>query len=285
MTAPQRPDFTRREFLGATLGAGFALAVQPVCAQTRIVTPEVGLATGESLIPTADRAIPAYWARPEGQGPWPTLLVVSEIFAVHEYIRDICRRLAHQGYLAVAPELFVRQGDPRQLGSIPQIMGDIIARVPDEQVQSDLDATAAWAPQQGGDPERLGITGFCWGGRQVWLYAARNPKLKAGVAWYGRLEGAPSPLTPTYPRQVADRLQAPVLGLYGGADPSIPPDTVAAMEAALGASSNPASRASHIEVYPDAPHAFHADYRPSYRPQAAMDGWQRMLAWFRAQGL
>lgn len=278
-------NFDRRSFLAASLGAGFALAVQPVMAQTAIATDTQGLLAGEVAIPVQDGSLAAYRAQPAGGSKLPTVLVVSEIFGVHEYIKDICRRLAQAGYLAIAPELFARQGDPRQYASIPEIMDKIVGKVPDAQVIADLDAAAAWAGKHGGDPQRLGITGFCWGGRMAWLYAAHNPQLKAAVAWYGRLVGKVSELTPRHPSDVAEQLQAPVLGLYGGADAGIPLATVEAMQQRLKASANAPSQASQIVVYPDAPHAFHADYRPSYRQEAAEDGWRRLLDWFKRHGL
>ncbi|HJW04052.1 MAG TPA: dienelactone hydrolase family protein [Azospira sp.] len=271
----------RRTFVATAIGAGFALAVQPVCAQTQVRTDTVGLKTATIHVPVGDGSIPAYCAKPDKGGNLPTILVVSEIFGVHEYIQDICRRLAKLGYLTIAPELFLRQGDPAKVESIPQLMETIIAKVPDAQVLGDLDGCAAWAAKNGGDPKRLAITGFCWGGRITWLYCAHNPAVKAGVAWYGRLVGNVSDLTPKHPLDVVPSLKAPVLGLYGGQDPGIPLDTVDKMRAALKA----AGKASEIVVYPDAPHAFHADYRPSYRPEAAADGWQRLQAWLKQHGI
>ena len=194
------------------------------------------------------------------------------------------RRLARAGYLAIAPELFVRQGDPNELGEIARIQSEIIAKVPDAQVMGDLDACVKWAGAHGGDLGRLAITGFCWGGRIVWLYAAHQPRLKAGIAWYGRLTGAPSAMTPQHPLDLTAQYKAPVLGLYGGADPGIPLEGVERMKAAL-AQGSAAARASEFVIYPDTPHAFHADYRPSYRQGPAEDGWQRMLAWLRRQGV
>jgi carboxymethylenebutenolidase len=268
-------NFKRREILLATLAAGFAIAVQPISAQT-IATDAEGLVAGAVSIPVADGEIPAYRAMPSTIGTFPVILVVQEIFGVHEYIQDVCRRLAKLGYLAIAPELFIRQGDVSQLESIDQIR-PIVAQVPDEQVMSDLDATVAWASASGhGDTERLGITGFCWGGRIVWLYAAHSNHLKAGVAWYGRLVGQATELQPRFPLDLAASLKAPVLGLYGGMDDGIPLDTVEQMRMAIAT----AGGSSEIIVYPDAPHGFHADYRPSYRQDAAENGWQRMNAWF-----
>lgn len=275
----------RREFLAASLGAGFALAVQPALAQTPniIRTGSEGLDAGEVRIPVSDGELVAYAARPAtaAVGGWPTVLVVSEIFGVHEYIQDVCRRLAQLGYLAIAPELFARQGDPRSLSSIPEIQAKITSRTPDAQVFADLDACVAWAGRQGGDLQRLAVTGFCWGGRITWLYAAHNPKIRAGVAWYGRLVGTVNEFTPQHPTDIAGRLPAPVLGLYGGQDAGIPQETVEQMRQALGQGRS----ASQIHVYPDAPHAFHADYRPSFRAEAAADGWQRLLEWLKQHGV
>lgn len=273
---------SRRAFLGTALAAtGFALAAGPAEAGT-VVTDVRGLDAGPVLIPARDRDLPAYAARPKGGGKAPVVLVVQEIFGVHEYIRDICRRLAKQGYVAVAPELYVRQGDPSAIPDIPTLLKTLVSRVPDEQVMADLDAAAAWAvTSAGGDAARLGITGFCWGGRVAWLYAAHNPALKAAVAWYGRLGGDVGANTPRHPLDVVAELKAPVLGLYGGADQGIPLDSVERMRAALKAAAKP----GEIVVYDGAPHAFHADYRPSYREQAAQDGWGRMLAWFKGNGV
>lgn len=270
----------RRSFIVSSLGAGFALAVQPVVAQTAISTDTAGLQAGEVKVPVKDGELVAYRAMPQGVSKAPVVLVVSEIFGVHEYIKDTCRRLAKLGYCAIAPELFARQGDPRSYASIPELMANITGKTPDAQVMSDLDACVAWAASQGNDVDRLAITGFCWGGRITWLYSAYNPKVKAGVAWYGRLVGVVNEFTPTHPSDLVAQLKAPVLGLYGGLDSGIPLETVERMEQAL-AQGSPAARASQIYLYDNAPHAFHADYRPSYRKIEAEDGWQRMLAWFR----
>ena len=273
---------SRRAFLGTALAAtGFALAAGPAEAAA-IATDVHGLEAGPVLIPARDRDLPAYAARPKGGAKAPVVLVVQEIFGVHEYIRDICRRLAKQGYVAVAPELYVRQGDPSAIPDIPTLLKTLVSQVPDEQVLADLDAAAAWAAKSaGGDGARLGITGFCWGGRIAWLYAAHNPALKAAVAWYGRLGGEASANTPRHPLDVVAELKAPVLGLYGGADQGIPLDSVEKMRAAL----KTAGKSGEIVVYDGAPHAFHADYRPSYREQAAQDGWGRMLDWFKGNGV
>ncbi|MDP3585524.1 MAG: dienelactone hydrolase family protein [Thiobacillus sp.] len=282
---PPALPMNRRGFLVTALGAGFALAVQPVAAQTAITTDSTGLTAGEIQVPTADGNMPAYRAQPAQGSNFPVILVVQEIFGVHEYIKDTCRRLARLGYQAIAPELYARQGDPRQYSEIPEILSKVVSKVPDSQVMTDLDATVAWAQANGGDTQRLGITGFCWGGRITWLYAAHNPKVKAGVAWYGRLTNPVNDMTPRHPLDVADKLNGPVLGLYGGQDAGIPNDTVEKMQAALAQSDNPSSKASAIHLYPDAPHAFHADYRPSYRKEPAEDGWKRMQDWFRKHGV
>jgi len=243
---------------------------------------------GEVSIDVAGFSMPAFRAQPAGRSGLPVVLVLSEIFGVHEYIADTAVRLARAGYLAIAPELFVRQGDAQSYGEMAKLMSEVIAKVPDAQVMGDLDATVAWAAQHGGNPDKLAVTGFCWGGRQTWLFAAHHPKVKAGVAWYGRLVGSATSLTPRHPVDVAAQLKAPVLGLYGGADTGIPLDTVEKMKAALaaaGAQGNAAARSSAFVVYPDAPHAFHADYRPSFRKEAAEDGWKRALAWFQQHGV
>jgi carboxymethylenebutenolidase len=279
---------TRRGLIVTGLGAGFALAVRPVSAST-ITTGTDGIDSGEVEIPTANGAIAAYRAGPHrgktsGKGRSPVLLVVHEIFGVHEHIKDVCRRLAKEGYLAVAPDLFARQGDVSKLTDFNEIRNRIVSKVPDAQVMSDLDATLAWAKGPGGaDGGKVGITGFCWGGRVVWLYAAHNAALDAGVAWYGRLVGDKGSLQPRHPVDVARELKAPVLGLYGGKDQGIPQSTVATMREALAAGSKAAKR-SEIKVYPEAGHAFFADYRPSYRPDDAKDAWARMLAWLKASG-
>lgn len=271
----------RRGFIVTALGAGFALAVQPTAAQSPIKTGSEGLTAGEIKVPVADGEMVAYRAMPAEQSGLPIVLVVSEIFGVHEYIADICRRLAKEGYMAIAPELFARYGDPRKLSNIADIMSAVIAKVPDAGVMADLDACVAWAGKNGGDVGRLAITGFCWGGRQAWLYAAHNPTLKAGVAWYGRLDGEVNDRTPKYPLDLAEYLKAPVLGLYGSADQGIPLEDVEAMRDALKKSGGK----SEIHVFDGAPHAFHADYRPTFRKEPAEEGWKRMLAWLKANGV
>jgi carboxymethylenebutenolidase len=279
-------EVTRRSFIVTSLAAGFALAVQPVSAQT-ITTDANGLEAGEVKIPVRDGEIPAYRAMPVKGKDFPVVLVVQEIFGVHEHIKDICRRFAKLGYFAVAPALYARQGDVSNL-QMQDIM-KVVAKVPDEQVMSDLDSAAAYAKASGKtSAKRLGITGFCWGGRIVWLYAAHNPDLKAGVAWYGRLvpapNSAPNPLTPKQPIDLVNDLKAPVLGLYGGKDQGIPVSTVEQMRDALKKSTSKAARESELVVYKDAGHGFNADYRPSYNKEAAADGWQKLQAWFKKYG-
>lgn len=274
-------EITRRNFIAtATLATGFALAVQPISAKV-ITTNTKGLVAGAVKIPVQDGEIPAYRAEPATGKNFPIVLVLQEIFGVHEHIQDITRRFAKLGYLAIAPELFVRQGDVSKLSSIDEIR-PIVAKVPDAQVLSDLDATVNWAVKSGkGNADKLGITGFCWGGRMTWLYAAHNPKIKAGVAWYGRLVGDTTELTPKHPVDIASTLKVPILGLYGGKDTGIPLNTVEQMRDRLKSS----SRKSEIIVYPDAPHAFFADYRPSYREKEAKEGWKRLQAWFKQHGV
>jgi carboxymethylenebutenolidase len=274
-------SLTRRQVLVTSLATGFALAVQPVSAQT-ITTSTDGLEAGEVRIPVADGEIPAYRAMPDTGERFPVVLVVQEIFGVHEHIKDVCRRFARQGYCAIAPELYARQGDVSKISDWKQIFAEVVNKVPDAQVMSDLDATAAWAAKSSkGDQRRLAITGFCWGGRVTWLYAAHNKDLKAGAAWYGRLKGEATALQPKYPLDVVVDIDAPVLGLYGGKDQGIPLADVEAMRAALKAAGKP----SEIVVYPEAGHAFLADYRPSYRAEDAAAGWAACLAWFRRHGV
>ncbi len=274
-------DFSRREALVTSLAAGFALATQPVAAETTIKTDTQGLEAGEVKIKTQDVEIPAYRAMPQAGGPFPVVLVVQEIFGVHEHIKDVCRRLAKLGYFAIAPELYARQGDVSNLKSIDEIR-PIVAKVPDAQVMSDLDATVAFAKASGkGNVDKLAITGFCWGGRITWLYSAYNPNVKAGVAWYGRLVGDVTTSRRRIRSMSRRDLKAPVLGLYGGADQGIPLDTIEKMRAACKA----AGKTCEIVVYDGAPHAFHADYRPSYREQPAKDGWARLVAWLKKNGV
>ena len=273
-------DLSRRGFVKTAVGSGFAAAVLPVTAQT-IKTDSEGLTVGEVTIPVGDFKMPAYSARPAGKTGLPVILVVSEIFGVHEHIADIARRFAKLGYLAIAPELFVRQGDAQSYGEIAKLVSEVIAKTPDAQVMGDLDASVAWAKANGGDVSRLGITGFCWGGRTTWMYSAHNPAVKAAVAWYGPVARSYFPGDRSA-LDVAASIKAPVLGLYGAADEGIPRDTLDKMMAALKAAGN---SKSELVVYPDTPHAFHADYRPSYRKGPAEDGWKRAVAWFKANGV
>jgi len=281
-------EVTRREFVATTikttLAAGFALAVQPVSAQT-IHTDSAGLTAGEVQIPTAEGTIPGYRAMPATGKGFPVVLVVQEIFGVHEHIKDVCRRFAKRGYLAIAPELYARQGDVSKAADIKQII-PIVSKVPDEQVMTDLDSAVIWAENSGhADVSKLGITGFCWGGRIVWLYAAHNPTLKAGIAWYGHLDGQPDVLRPQNPLDLTAQFKAPILGLYGGLDKSISPESIAAMRTALKTAGTSADLASQLVVYPDAEHGFHADYRPSYNARDAADGDQKMYAWLKSHGV
>jgi carboxymethylenebutenolidase len=286
-----RPELNlnRRDFMTTTaatsVGVGFAAAVQPVQAQTMIKTDVVGLRAGEiNLIGRDGVHFAAYVAAPAGQSDLPVVVVFSEIFGVHEHIADVCRRFAKLGYMAIAPEYFSRAGDAKSYTDIPKLQAEIISKTPDAQVMSDTDIALAWAQLNGGS-KRVAVTGFCWGGRITWLYAARNPSVKAGVAWYGRLSGAANESFPKHPVDLVGMLAAPVLGLYGGVDTGIPVSQVEIMEKALAASSNPDAKASHIHVYDQSPHAFHADYRPSYRKADAEDGWKRCVAWFKANGV
>ncbi len=277
---------TRRTALKAALGVGYAATAMPIMAQTAIKTPSAGLATGEGIYDVDGFMVPFFYAQPEGKTNLPVILVIQEIFGVHEYIADTCRRFAQAGYLAIAPELYARQGDPAKYGEMAKLLAEVVSKVPDEQVMGDLDGAVKWAGENGGNLKKVGITGFCWGGRITWLYAEHSKNVKAGVAWYGRLVGAPSALTPKHPVQLAATLKAPVLGLYGGQDGGIPLTTVNEMKDALAAAKgNAAAKASEFVVYPDAPHAFHADYRPSYRKEAAQDGFKRALEWFKAKGV
>ncbi|HYD08372.1 MAG TPA: dienelactone hydrolase family protein [Reyranella sp.] len=272
---------------GTTLGAGFALAAQPICAQTVITTSTDGLTAGEVKVKTKDgKEMMAYRAMPSSGTGFGTVLVVQEIFGVHEHIKDVTRRFAKAGFYAIAPDLYFRQGDATKISDIQQLLKEIVSKVPDEQVMNDLDSTAAFVKAEGkGDASKLGVTGFCWGGRIVWLYVAHNPAVKAGVAWYGRVIGDPSPMTPKHPIDVVNQLKGPVQGLYGGADSGIPNDTVDKMRDALKSSSNTAARKSTIKTYADTPHGFNADYRPSYRKEQAEDAWKLAVAWFKANGV
>ena len=277
--APAR-DFSRRSFVRTTVGSGFAAAVLPVGAQV-IHTDTEGLEAGVVQIATGGLQMPAYRAQPAGRRGLPVVIVASEIFGVHEHIADVCRRLARQGYLAIAPELFVRHGDAGAYTEIPKLIAEVVSKASDAQVNADLDATVAWAAAQGADTGRLGITGFCWGGRTTWRYVAHNPAVKAGVAWYGPVARSYHPGDKTIV-ELAAAIKAPVLALYGAADGGIPVETLTQLEAALKAAGH---TRSEFVVYPDTPHAFHADYRPSYRKAEAEDGWKRCLAWFRQHGV
>jgi carboxymethylenebutenolidase len=270
----------RRDFLVKKLAVGFALAVRPIAAQT-ITTDTVGLIAGEVKIPTADGQIPGYRACPAKGRAFPIVLVVQEIFGVHEHIKDLCRRLAKAGYCAVAPELYARQGDVSKIENIQDIVSQVVSKVPDVQVMSDLDYTAAWAVKSSkGAATRVVVTGFCWGGRIAWLYAAHNPKLKAAAAWYGQIEGNRAPLTPRFPIDYAGALRCPVIGFYGGKDTGISQQSIERMQTALKVVGD----TSEINVYPNAQHGFNADYRPSFSKADAEDAWKKMLAWFKRNG-
>ena len=280
----ENPKFSdgveRRDFLKAALGSGFALAALPVVAQSVIKTDAAGLTAGTVALTIAGQAVPIYRAQPAGKKNLPVILVISEIFGVHEHIADVARRFAKLGYLAIAPDLFVRQGDAVH-AEREVLMRDIVGKTPDAQVMSDLDAVVAWAKENNGNIDKLGITGFCWGGRVTWLYSAHNPKVKAGVAWYGRLEGTPNQFTPSNPIDAAATLTVPVLGLYGAKDTGIPQESVEKMKAALAKGKS----GSTFVVYADSGHAFHADYRPSYVEKDAKDGWSRTTAWLKDHGV
>jgi carboxymethylenebutenolidase len=276
---------TRRDVMRHTLSSGFALAVAPI-ASTVLATDAAGLVVADVKVPTASGQIPAYSASPSGKTKAPVLLVVHEIFGVHEHIKDVCRRLAKLGYFAIAPDLFARHGDATQVSDKNELMQKIVSKASDAQVAGDLDATVAWAGRQAGaDVNRLGITGFCWGGRVTWIYAAHQPALKAGVAWYGKVTGDRDALRPKLPVDLVGDLKAPVLGLYGGKDQGIPVESVEQMKQALSASSNPVAKKCELKIYPEAGHAFAADYRPSYRKVDAEDGFQRLRAWLKKNGV
>jgi carboxymethylenebutenolidase len=277
---PENPAENRRDFLVSKLAVGFALAVRPIGAQT-ITTDAVGLTAGEVKIPTADGQIPGYRACPAKGRAFPIVLVVQEIFGVHEHIKDLCRRLAKAGYCAVAPELYARQGDVSKIENIQEIVAKVVSKVPDAQVMSDLDYTAAWAVKSSkGSASRVAVTGFCWGGRIAWLYAAHNPKLKAAAAWYGQIDGTHGPLTPKFPIDYAGALKCPVIGFYGGKDTGISQQSIDNMRTSLKVVGD----TSEINVYPEAQHGFNADYRPSYSKADAEDAWKKMLAWFKRNG-
>ncbi len=279
---------SRRTALKAALGVGYAAAAMPIMAQTAIKTSAEGLTTGQTTFEVNGFKVPVFYAAPAGKTNLPVILVIQEIFGVHEYIADTARRFAKAGYLAIAPDMFARQGDASKYTEISKLMTDIVAKVPDEQVMADLDGAVKWAGANGGNLKKVGITGFCWGGRITWLYAEQSKNVKAGVAWCGRLVGTSSALTPKHPVELAAGIKAPVLGLYGGQDGGIPLTTVNQMKDALaeaGAKGNKAAAASEFVVYPAAPHAFHADYRPSYRKDEAADGFAKALQWFKTHGV
>lgn len=279
---------SRRTALKAALGVGYAATAMPIMAQTAIKTSSDGLKTGETTFEVNGFKVPAFYAAPAGKTNLPVILVIQEIFGVHEYIADTARRFAKAGYLAIAPELYARQGDPSKYNEMAKLMTEVVSKVPDDQVMADLDGAVKWAGANGGNLKKVGITGFCWGGRITWLYAEQSNKVKAGVAWYGRLVGTASALSPTNPLDLAAKLKAPVLGLYGGQDGGIPLTTINEMKDALAGAANKgnaAAKVSEFVVYPAAPHAFHADYRPSYRKEAAEDGFRRALEWFKAHGV
>jgi carboxymethylenebutenolidase len=278
--ASLQPEVTRRDFVVTALSAGFALAVLPVSAET-ITTDAQGLVAGEVNVTFGYDSVPAYRAVPAQGDNFPVVLVVQEIFGVHEHIKDICRRLAKQGYLAIAPELFARIGDVSKMTDIKEILDTVVAKAADAQAMKDLDNCVRWAEANKGNIDKVAVTGFCWGGRIVWLYCAHNEHVKAGVAWYGRLKSAVTETQPKHPLDLASQLKAPVLGLYGGKDQGIPLADVESMRGALKA----ANKAGEIIVYPQAQHGFNADYRKSYDKEAAQDGWRRMLEWFKRNGV
>ena len=286
-TFADAPVLDRREFFVTSIFAAgvYAAAVTPISAQTKITTDDKGLITGEVKIPVSDGQIPAYRAMPEKGKKFPVVMVVHEIFGVHEWIQDVCRRFAKLGYLAVAPALYARQGDVKDLKDPRELNREIYSKIPDTQSMSDLDATLEWAGKNGGNAKKAAITGFCWGGRIVWMYAAHNPKLKAGAAWYGRVVPTPSsPVNdaqPTSPIDHVKELKVPVIGFYGGQDKGITVDQVQRMQDAL----KKAGSKSEIIVYPNADHGFFADYRPSYNKQSAEDAWPRLLQWFKKNGV
>jgi carboxymethylenebutenolidase len=268
----------RSRFVNAAQSAEGDMPADPVYVRT--LTSNLGdIIAGDIGIPVADGEISGYRAQPGSKGPFPIVLIACEVFGLQEHIKDICRRFSREGYLAIAPDFFCRQGDVSKLESFEEVF-KIVSRVPDARVMSDLDAAVEWAAKNKGDARRIGVTGFCWGGRVTWLYAAHSAKAKAGTAWYGRLVADTTELQPQNPIDIVPELKAPVLGLYGGQDPGIPLDTVEKMREALKKAGNP----SQIVVYPEAPHGFFADIRPSYRKEAAEDGWKRLLTWFRKYG-
>src|SRR6185437_87594 len=270
----------RRGFVMTGLISGFTLATQRAEAQA-IRTDTNGIDAGEAQIPVQGGSLPAYFARPASGTNFPVIIVNEEIFGVHEYIADICRRFAKLGFLAVAPEYYARIADVSKMTDVKQIVSEVISKEPDAQYMADADAAVAWAGANKGDPARLGVTGFCRGGRMTWLFAAHNAQAKAAVAWYGPLLGTTSPIQPHTASDVVEQIKCPLLGLYSGQDQSSPPEAIKAAEAKAKA----AGKTVEFVIYPDAPHGFHADYRPSYRKADAEDGWKRMLAWFRHYGV
>lgn len=275
-----RYPLARRGFMMTGLVSGFTLATARAEAQA-IHTGEEGLVAGEVKIPVKGGTLPGYAASPTGAGPFPIVLVIEEIFGVHEYIKDVCRRLAHLGYLAVAPELYARIADLSTMTDAQEIVRNVISKAPDATVLSDLDETAAWAATRHGDPHRLGVIGFCRGGRDTWLYAEHNPNLKAAVAFYGPVNTARTLIQPRSPLDLAAGLKCPLLGLYGGQDTSIDQADVQAAQAKARA----AGETVEIVVYPDAPHGFHADYRPSYHKADAEAAWTRAIGWLQEHGV
>ncbi len=282
-TFAEAPRLDRREFLVTSIFAAgiYGAAVTPISAQTKITTDDKGLVVGEVKIPVADGQIPAYRAMPDKGKKFPVVMVVHEIFGVNEWMQDVCRRFAKVGYMAVAPALYARQGEVKDLKDPRELNMKIFSQIPDTQSNADLDATLEWAGKNGGDVKRAAITGFCWGGRIVWMYAEYNPKLKAGAAWYGRVVPTPnSPVNtaqPTTPIDHVKELKVPVIGFYGGQDKGITVDGVQRMQDEL----KKAGSKSEIIVYPNADHGFFADYRPSYNKQASEDAWPKLLAWFK----
>ena len=274
--------FSRRSFIASSLASGFALAAGPVCAQTMIVTPTDGLDVGGAQVPVSGGNLPVYFASPKKAGKYPVVIVIPEIWGMHEHIRDVTRRVAKAGFYGITLEPYFRIGDLTKIEDIKEVIGKANS-LKDEDMLADLDALVAWLDQQPrANTRKLGITGFCRGGRTVWMYTAHSKRIKAGVSWYGGLNPAP-PAEPLTPIDVADQLNAPVLGLYGGADQGIPLEAVERLRAALRAFGK--DQQSVIHVYDGMPHAFNADYRPSYRKEAAEDGWKRMLAWFKKNGV
>ena len=280
LTMVPRTSFSRRGFVVASLASGFALAAGPASADA-IVTDTTGLEAGEVKVPTADGEMPAYRAMPATGGPFATMLVVQEVFGVHEWVKDMCRRFAKAGYYAIAPELYARQGDPSKYTDTSKLLSEIVSKVPTDEVMSDLDATVVYAKSTGkADTAKLGVTGFCWGGFATWMYAAHQPALKAAVAFYGPPRKI-SDLIPQNPADIAGDVHCPVLALYGGQDKSITPEEIKKRDDECKA----AGKTCESKVYADAQHGFMADYRPSYNADAAKDAWAMALAWFKKYGV